>query len=412
MSAAAEAAVSGPPWRILASPRFRVFWGAHLLTFVGESFTVVALPWLVLQLTGSGLAVGLVATLQAVPRAALMIVGGAFADRISPSAAMRGSALVRAALIGLLAVLILLHLAQLWEVAGVALLAGTVSAFYMPARGAILPGIVAADRLETGNALLNLNQTTGMVVGPALAGLLVAGAGTGPAFAVDALGFGLAAVLLMLLPRPETGATGGRGPTLVGDIRAGLAYVWRDVGIRAALILTAAVNVGFAAAIEVGLPVLVHQRYQLGAAAFGSLLAAWGLGAVAGVVAAGLVPMPRRFGLLIIGIVAWCGAVIGCLGLAPPLPVALALQAALGVATGVVNTYGIAWLQRRAEPAMQGRLMGITMLASVGLAPISLAVAGLLAQQHVVLLFAAGAAVILAAAAGSAVSRTVREMTA
>ena len=97
----AVAAPAARPWRLLASAPFRRLWGAHLLTLLGETCSMVALPWLVLQLTGSGLALGAVLALQAVPRAVLMLVGGAVADRVSPRVAMLGSAGVRAVLIGL-----------------------------------------------------------------------------------------------------------------------------------------------------------------------------------------------------------------------------------------------------------------------------------------------------------------------
>lgn len=414
-----QAAAVAPPWRLWGTARFRTFWVAHLLTFAGESFTVVAMPWLVLQLTGSGLAVGAVAALQAIPRAALMLVGGALADRVSPRTAMRSAAVVRAVVVGLLAALIALHAAGLWELAVAALLLGVVAAFSLPARGAVVPGLVEPEQLEAANALLNLNQMAGTVVGPALAGVLVATGGTAAAFAVDAVGFAVAAVLLGLLPATagaaaaaQQAASGAAGTVaaLLTDVREGLAYVWRDTGIRVALLWTAVVNADFVGAMEVGLPVLSHQRYQQGAAAYGSMLAALGIGAVAGVVGAGTIPIPRRFGLLIIGIIAWSGAGLGLLGLAPSLPVAIALQLLIGLAVGVVNTYGIAWLQRRADAAMQGRLMGVTMLASMGVSPVALALAGVLAQHQVVLVFVAGAVLVVGTAAASLLSRTARSL--
>src|SRR5262249_16846095 len=151
-------------------------------TLLGESFSFVAMAWLVLQLTGSGLALGTVLALEAVPRALLMLVGGALSDRLSPRRAMVGSAAARAVLIGLLALRVLAHAVQLWPVYVVALLTGAVSAFFLPARFAILPTVVADDQLEAGNALLNLNQQGSLFLGPALAGVLVAAAGPGPAF--------------------------------------------------------------------------------------------------------------------------------------------------------------------------------------------------------------------------------------
>ena len=404
----------GRPWRILASGPFRSLWAAHLLTLLGESFSYVAMPWLVLQLTGSGLAVGTVLALQAVPRTALMIVGGAIADRVSPRLAMLGSAAVRALVMGLLAVLILTHAVQLWEVYVAALAVGTVSAFFLPARYAVLPGVVPDHQLEAGNALLNLNQQGSFVVGPAVAGVLIATTSTGAAFAADAAAFALATALLLLVavkPRPDADQAPGDGSrSLLREIVDGLAYTWNDVGLRSVIALIAVVDFWYAGAMEVGLPVLTQQRFGQGAAAFGSMVAAFGAGSTIGVIVSGLTRVPPRMGPLVIGVVSWLGVGLGLLGLAPNLVVAVSVAAATGVATGAANTFGLTWLQRRTVDAMLGRVMALVMLASFGLAPVALGLAGLLAIHHVGLIFGVGAAMILAAAVGGALSRTVRSL--
>jgi MFS family permease len=400
------------PWHVLASGPFRSLWAAHLLTLMGDTFSLVALPWLVLQMTGSAVALGTVLALQAVPRAVLMLVGGAVADRVSPRVAMLGSAAVRAVLIGLLAALVLAHGVQLWHLYAVALLVGAVSAFFLPARFAVLPGVVADHHLEAGNALLNLNQNVSMFAGPALAGLLVAAAGPGPAFVVDAACFAAASLLLLTVsgrPRPavETPAP-AEAPDLLREIGEGLRYAWDDVGLRAILMLVAVINVA-TAAMAVGLSVLAHQRFAQGAAALGVLFGAWGAGSVVGVVAAGLRRAPARLGPLVILTVGWMGVAIGLIGVAPTLPAAFAVTAAGGLADGMVSTIGLSWLQRRCDEAVRGRVMALVMLASMGLAPISLALAGLVAAYPPVL-FGAMAAIVLAGVAGAAASRTVREL--
>jgi MFS family permease len=392
----------GRLWHVLAGGPFRALWAAHLLTLVGDGFSIVALPWLVLQMTGSGLALGTVLALEAIPRAALMLVGGAVADRVSPRLAMLGSAAVRAALIGLLALLVLTRAVQLWEVYAVALLVGVVSAFFLPARFAVLPSVVADHHLEAGNALLNLNQVVSMFVGPALAGLLVAAVGPGPAFVVDAAAFA-AASLLLLAAVPGRAAVAAASSSvlgLLGEIREGLRYAWDDTGLRAVLVVVAKLIAATTASMMVGLPVLAHQRFAQGAAALGTLLAAWGVGSTIGVVWAGLRRMPARFGPLIIVTVAWMGVCVGLVGLAPTLPLALAAAAAGGLADGAINTYGLVWLQRRTDEAVRGRVMSLVMMAAVGLAPVSLALGGLIAG-HPTLLFLA---------AGAALSRTVRSL--
>jgi hypothetical protein len=119
--------------------------------------------------------------------------------------------------------------------------------------------------------------------------------------------------------------------------------------------------------------------------------------------------MPKRFGPLVILTVAWSGVCVGLVGLAPALPFAMAATAVGGLADGTINTYGWAWLQRRTGEAMRGRVMSLVMMAAVGLAPVSLALAGLIAGRPT-LLFIAAASIMLASAAGAALSRTVRSL--
>jgi MFS family permease len=396
---------------VLASGPYRLLWSAQFLSLAGDFFTYVAMAWLVLRLSGSGAVLGSVLALQAVPRAVLMLVGGAVSDRLSARTTMLVSATVRALLVGSLTVLVLLDAVQLWQLYVAALAIGIVSAFFLPARAAALPHTVSDDQLEAGNALLVMNNQAAIVIGPALAGVLVATAGSGPAFAVDAACFAASAVAVSRLPRQRSpGLDDGRSEHLLRQIGQGLRYAWSDTGIRAAILLIAAVDFCAIAAFDVGTPALAHQRFTQGAAALGAILSGWGVGSTLGALASGLIRAPRRFGLVVIATIAWIGASIGLIGLAPTLWLAVLAAAVGGVGTGVVNVYGMTWLQRRTSPDMLGRVMSLIMLASLGLTPIGLSLAGLVAQAHVTLLFLAAGAVILAAAAAASASRTVRQM--
>ena len=113
---------------------------------------------------------------------------------------------------------------------------------------------------------------------------------------------------------------------------------------------------------------------------------------------------------MIVFIAAWLGILVGGVGLVPSLVPAAALMGIAGIGTGVVNTYGVSWLQRRTDPAMQGRVMSIVMLASMGLTPVSYAVSGSIAQVNPTLLFVLAGGMMLACAAGAAASRTVRSL--
>jgi hypothetical protein len=160
----------------------------------------------------------------------------------------------------------------------------------------------------------------------------------------------------------------------------------------------------------VGLPTLAHGRFDAGATGFGILLGAWGVGATAGALGAGFVAPPKRFGWLIVLLCVWLGLGMIAVGAMPALVPAAFLMAVTGVGTGVINTYGVSWLQRRTDPAMQGRVMSLVMLASMGLLPVSYAVSGAIADINPTLLFLIAGGMILLCAVGTSSSRTVRSL--
>src|SRR6267142_1380240 len=213
------------PWTVFSSASFRNLWVGTTLSLFGDFFSYVAMAWLVLQLTGSGLALGSVLVAQALPRAVLMAVGGALADRLSPQLTMLGSMGLRAVVVAALAVLVLTGRVQMWEVYLVAVVFGVVDAFFMPARMSMLPKVVADHELERGNAVLNVTAQLSVILGPVLGGLIVAG------------------IAIAVIDFAANGALG------------------------------------------VGLPTLAHARLGAGAAGLGILLGAWGVGATVGALA-------------------------------------------------------------------------------------------------------------------------------
>ena len=229
------------PWTVFSSGPFRRLWVATTLSLFGDFFSYVAMAWLVLQLTGS--------------RAVLMMVGGALADRLSPRLTLLGSMGLRALVVAPLAVLVLTGRVQLWEVYGIAIVFGVVDAFFMPARQSILPATVADHELEPGNAIINVSSQASVIVGPVVGGLVVAGFGTGWAFAADAACFAIGFLAILALPQGSRGPAGARHPEggLAGQIAAGLRYAWSDVGIRVLLIVIAVIDFSVNGAIGVGL---------------------------------------------------------------------------------------------------------------------------------------------------------------
>jgi predicted MFS family arabinose efflux permease len=397
-----------PIFAVLRSRSYLLLWAALFASMLAGFFNYVAVAWLTLQLTGSTLAVGSVLAAAAVPQAVLMLLGGAMSDRFTPRTTMLAAGIARGLVMAVVAVLAVVHSVHLWQLYVSAVLVGATSAFFFPASTSMVPRVVPRDQLEAGNALMNISRTAAIVLGPAAAGAVVAATGPGPALAVDAAGSILAGLLMLGLPgngfarRPHTNP--------LADVRDGLLTVWRDVPLRAALIVIAVLNFFALGPVEVGLPALAYQRFSQGAVALGTTFAAWGIGSALGSIAAAVRPAPRRFGWDMVGIVALIGVGVAATGIATTLSVLLAVMVAIGVVEGAGTTYLISWMQRRSDPSMQGRVMSLAIFSSVGVEPIALATAGALAARYLGLLFWASAAAIEFTAVAASLSRSVRAM--
>jgi MFS family permease len=395
-------------WALLGQGRFLALWAGQLTGLIGDSFYYIAIAWLVLQLTGSSLAVGSILTAAAVPRALLMLLGGAVVDRISPRTTMVLSGMIRAGVMGVLAALALAHAVTLAELFVGAFLIGTISAFFIPAPPALLPRVVEPHQLEAGNAMMQLSSALAAIIGPALAGLVVAAFGAGAALLGDAGGYALAGAFALLVPATTTAATSARRGALA-SIGEGLALVWNDVPMRVMWVLIAVINLVILGALEVGLPVLARQQLH-GPISFGLIFTAFGLAVTVGAIAAGTRKAPDRLGLFLLAGTAWTGLGVGVIAFAQTLPAVLVAMAAIGLAVGVLNTYLLSWVQRRVRPDMMGRVMAMVMLAGIGAEPLGLAAGGAIAARSLTLLFWLCAASIVGIAAVSTTSRSVREM--
>lgn len=379
---------------------FRLLFTGETISVVGDYFHFVALAWLTLQLTGSGLALGSVLMVAAIPRAVFMVVGGALSDRWSPRSLMLYSNAVRAMLVGIIAALVLSGQIQLWHLYLMAAVFGVVDALFYPAINSIVPMLVDEEALAPANALLQGSQQLAGLVGPAIAGFVVALVQTGPAFVVDAVSFAVAATALLFViggrraPKPS----GEEHPNLLGSIRAGFGYAWGDPPVRSLLLLTAAFNFAVTGPLLVGLPFLSQHQLGGNSATFGVLLSAFGAGSVLGALGAGALPRVPRLGAIVLTIAAGLGAAMALIGVAPNVSAAFGLLAGMGLGAGFINVHIISWLQGRTAEEMRGRVMSIVMLGSVGLTPFSYALAGLIVDIGAVpVTFAAGGAILFGA---------------
>ncbi len=271
---------------------FRLMWIGESVSLLGDQFHYVALSWLTLQLTGSGLALGTVLMVSAIPRLIFMLVGGAVSDRMSPRTLMLVSNALRGVLVGVLAGLVALEQVQLWHLYVLAAIFGLVDAFFYPAINAIVPSLVEPDNLGASNALLHGTTQLTMLIGPAASGYLIAAAGTAIAFALNAVSFVFAAVMLGLIrgfrprfaeakpatPDSTEQNTGKGARQLLANIVAGMRYAWGDPIIRVMLLVVAAIDFSFIGPFNVGLASLADHRFTGGSQALGIMLSAWGVG--------------------------------------------------------------------------------------------------------------------------------------
>jgi len=383
---------------------YRLVWFGESVSLMGDQFHIVALSWLVLGLTGSGLALGTVLLAAAIPRGVFLLVGGALSDRVSPRTLMLWSNLVRAVITSAIAALVLGAQIEVWHLVVAGAMFGIVDAGFFPAIRTIVARLVPEDRLAPANALLQGTEQFMGTVGPAIAGFAIAIIGVGPAFAFDAASFAVAAMAVWLVRGARGSSTAqtsevpspARTSILTSMVEGGRA-VMRDPVMRTLVLLSTSFNLAFNGPVVVGLPWLVQVRFAGDAAMLGLLFAAFGAGSLIGVVLAGTVRRSRNLGALLLAIAGAAGLGLGAIGLVPA-PVVGVILFAIGIGLGYINVSIISWAQARAEPHLMGRMMSFLMLGSVVAAPLSLAIAGAVVDIDATALFLGAGGLILATA--------------
>jgi MFS family permease len=390
------------PGSPLASRDFRRLWMGEAVSVAGSRFHFVALPWVVIDATGSGLALGGVLTAAAIPRAAFMLAGGAMTDRFSPQGLMLVSNITRALLAAVLALSLAVDRTPLLLLYVVSALFGLADALFYPAYTALVPRLVPRAELAAANSLIQGTAHAAGLAVPAAAGLLIAAAGPATAFGIDAASFLFAAAMLAAI-RGGGGAPAPASGTMFGAIAAGLAYVRSEPYLRALLLAIAALNLAFVGPFIIGGTALARETFEGGAAALGWLFSALAAGALAGTALAA--PLDRRGlrpGAIVTAGMAVIGVALALLSLAGTLLQACAVVAVAGAAAGSLNPLMLAWLQRDTPAPLQGRVMSLAMLGGVGLTPVSFLVAGVLVAHGTGTLFLTASVVMLVGAAATA----------
>ena len=353
--------------RALNHGDFRRFFVAQLAALVSGWMHTVAQSWLVLQLTDSPLRLGLIGTLQFGPILLFSIVTGAFADRLPKRRVLFVTQLTLAALALVLAALVVSGRVRYWHVGVVAVLAGMAQAFDMPARQSYMAEMVGKADLVNAVALNSAAFNAARIVGPAVAGLIIARFGVVPAFVVNALV--ILAVGLTLLTLPSGRVAARRGTTMLEEIAEGLGYAARTPVIRLVLGMLFVVSVTVFN-FTVYVPLLARHVLGLGAEGFGFLMAALGVGAVAGALTVGFWRAPELplSGMLTASALALAGLL--SLSAARHVLVAVPLLFVTGFFGLVLVASCNTRLQLAAPDELRGRMMSLYALVWGGVFPI------------------------------------------
>ena len=355
---------------------FRLLWIARTGSSLGDALVVVAIPFAVLRIGGSATGLGVVLAAYTLGRAAFVMAGGVWADRLPRRAVMIGADLIRFGTQAATAAILFAHALQVWELAALQATAGAAGGFFVPASTALLPRTISAGRLQQANALISLSQSATNIFGPALSGAIVALAGPAWVFAIDAGTFLFSVAFLFALRVADRLAAARK--RFLHDLADGWHEVRRVRWLTAGFLGFALGNVGIGMYLVLG--PLVAREHLGGAAAWGVILTAGAIGGVVGGLFAYRFrpqrPVATAFGV-------WSLGIAPVLALVPPLPVVAIMGANALFSAAVIlgNTLWETSMQREVRPDRLARVGSIDWMLSLCLMPAGQALAGPLTGQ-------------------------------
>jgi MFS family permease len=362
------------------SRNFRLYLSGQLVSAIGTWMNFTASAWLVLQLTGSGTALGANVALYFLPVLVLGAYGGVLADRFEKRRILLWTqsayALVALTMWGFVASDLVVG--RVWIVFLLSLASGLVTAIDNPARQSFYADMVGEDHVRNAVSLNSAAFTGSRVIGPAVAGLLIATVGIATCFLIDGLSY-LAVLTALFMMRPSELHEQQRSTRERGHLVAGLKYVWRTDELRRPLIAMAVVFT-FAFNFAVFVPLLAKNTFHGDAGTFGMLSALAGVGSFLGAMTmAGRAAEPRMRGLALWSIAA--GVALALAGLAPTLAIAAVAMVPMGFAIMAFMITGNTMLQLQAAPQARGRVMALYGIVFLGSTPIGAPIAGVIGQR-------------------------------
>jgi MFS family permease len=377
---------------------FRLLFAGIGTSLLGDGVYTVAIAWQVYDLSNAPTALSVVGLAWTLPMVLFLLVGGVLGDRIDRRRLLVVSDLIRAAAVGGMATLALTGVIELWHLIGLVVVYGIGQALFAPSFQAIVPEVVPTGRLVQANSLQQLFEPLAFrLAGPALGGLVIGAFGTGEAFLIDTLTYTVSiACVTMMRPLPR-GAPEER-PSIRSDLREGIGFVRSQTWLWATLAAAAVTLLLWIGPLEVLLPFVVRNEYGGGAEGLGLIFAAIGAGAIGSAAVIGQRGLARRHVLWMY--LGWGASTLALAGYGIVHEVWAAMMIAFlaGIGEGVGSITWVTLMHRHVPDRLLGRVSSLDWMVSIGLVPVSFALAGPIAEWVGVEATMIGASVLATAA--------------
>lgn len=366
---------------------FHLLLATEFFGMMGGQFFQIALPWLVMQLTGSAMAMGTAIVLAGLARAAFVMVGGTLCDRFSPRTLILAANAVRVVVLALFTLTVAVGWIDLLPLYGFNIALALTDAVLIPARGSLIPRLVHSDQILTANALSSGQEKVWSLAGPALVGFAITWVdrasgyphltrgnfyGVNAAFVIYLLALLLSLAIFRLIRLNPSDVTAGSEAITIknrgrgfralfpaGSFKELFRVVWGMRDLRISFLAVYLIGVLSGGPLYIGLPILAVSRFSNGAEVLGLLQSAAGFGALIGTLLAATQPQPRRIGRVFLVAVGVLAAGLVTLVLAWSVLVAGAAVLAITAVVGFITITGTSQIQRSTPPAFLGRVMGL-----------------------------------------------------
>ncbi|WP_349407683.1 MFS transporter [Pseudalkalibacillus sp. SCS-8] len=364
-------------WR---NRNFLYLWLAGLCSSFGLAIFLFSESWYVVEVMGLEASLGLVFIASSVPRVLFMVIGGAVADRFNKNVIMFLSDILRAGVAVALVFWLLFGTVTIWSFVLFALVFGILDAFFWPANGGLLPSIVEKKQLTRANSIIQITNQSSFILGPMLAGAVIALGSYVLAFSVTAgllLIASIAILLIRMTKRKTKASSTENGSELWTSIKEGILYVKQSAFLVSLILFAVFINLFMVGPLQMGMPLFVKGVLDGNSLTFSYLEGTLAGGMLLGSILVGILNLQKRRGLLVICAMGINGLFFCLFSFTNELWQSLLLIAFLGTTFSVINIPVIAAIQSIVKEEMIGRVMSLLSMASMGLVPVSFALTSL-----------------------------------